>query len=125
MDAAVVEGEIRVRESEVDWVADQVIDQECVAADPQALPHELHDLVRRQVVNEQFTADEIEARIAERQGQRVSGNGARAVTNVRGGAIEQREVEMNVVWPEPLTHGVRNVAGAGGHVEPRKPRGLC
>src|SRR6266550_8584124 len=56
--ATLVERESGVGEREVDRVADQVIDHECVAADAQGFARRLNDLVRRQMMQEQFAANE-------------------------------------------------------------------
>jgi hypothetical protein len=100
--AAAVQRESRVGERQVDWVPDQVVDQESVATDAQGFARELHDLVRRQMMHEQFAAHEVEAGVAEGKGQRIADDRAGAVAYVRGRAIENGDVEMNIALREAL-----------------------
>lgn len=82
-EAAAIDEISCITQSKMYWMAHQIIDQHCVARDPQRFIGKLDHLLRLEVMQEQAAADHVKAIVFEGQGECITGNCAEAAIHTR------------------------------------------
>src|SRR5436305_6956147 len=115
---AAVEGVSGISERQMQAVAHQIIDQDRMTRNAQSFTHELNDLLRLQVMNEQRAAYHVESIIAEGQGQSVTAYARIIAIEVSRGAVEQYRPDLQAIFRERLASQGSYVSGSSRHIEP-------
>src|SRR5438270_10956053 len=105
----------------MDGVTNEVVDENCLSADAQALVDKPHQLVGAEMVHKQHAADQVETGVAEGETKRAADNEACAVAvwwdkvvrnaaEVRGSLRDQSDFEFEALAEELFPGGVGNIA---------------
>src|SRR3954447_6489394 len=119
-DIAAHERESCINESEMQRTANEIVDQERTAADPQSFMAKLRQLRGFQVVREQAAAHQVEAVIAKGKCECVGNERAMSVLQMCLDAIEIRDVERYSLALELLPGCSRHLAESCGDLQHRE-----
>src|SRR5882672_1122847 len=76
-------------------IADDIVDQESHSTDPQSFTGELSQFFRREVMSEEIATHKVERTVGKGQREGVAHHCAGAAVQVRAGAIEQGNLQVN------------------------------
>src|SRR5215471_18833571 len=94
-EATAIEGQAQIDESEMNWIADYIVDDDRRAGHSQPLVHKLHHILGFQMMNKQAAAYKVKASIGEGQSNCIAGHGGcpmtSAVSEMRMSPIEESD----------------------------------
>src|SRR5262249_15176313 len=106
-----------VNQRKMQWMPDEVVDQQRAAADACGLIGKAGQLCRLQMMREKAASHQIKTGITEGKVQSVGCHGPVAAPQVRVLAIEVGNMERNSPIREPRRGSAGDLPEAGGHVQ--------
>jgi len=89
------EWKTRIDQRQMERVTDQIVYEYGAASHATGFLTEASELRRFQMVSEQAATHQIETVVAKRKGERVGNQGTMAALQVRGNAVEIRDIELD------------------------------
>jgi len=108
--ATAVERESGVDQRQMDRAADQIVDQDSLAADAQTFVDEAYQFFRAEMVREQCAADQVETVLTEGKSQSISNHRAPAIANMSGSTVEECQLKLNALMRQALLGDALNVS---------------
>ena len=106
-----------VDEREVYRMTDQVVDNYRDAAGAQCFFGELLQVLGGEMMSKEAAADQVKAAVPERQGQRVGHDRIFRISEMRQGAIEQCDLQVDAAAAQAGADSFGNFTGAGGYFQ--------
>ena len=117
-EAAAIEREAQIDQSQMKWIADHIVDDDRGAAHSQTFVNKPHDILWFQMMNEQATAYDVKTTVGKGQSDGVASYSLRAISSaiaeMRVSPIEKSNLKANPRLAHAVGYRERDKSAAGG-----------